>query len=373
MNLKLIFQEGQSSFAQVFRQLIYTEHPEVFEQLDFYKDDHFMEPLLFGYFNKLKGMSIEQILQQYIQSDNNNSVTDYLGLAFFPGIGYYKTNTPNAPVALEEAAFTKVRTLEAHNNIEICHYSNPYYTYFLRENGAEEEDACFVDIPQQGARYISYINEAFELIKAFCPDEYEMYTNSTRRILLYENANIRSFVTRQVHGTIFLSVNSASKTGFFIEELIHQCSHNVFNAIVGDVKNYLKVLPATSLAELNGENPKREVRDIFGAFHGVYTVSTGVNSILPMVLSNQLDEALHFEMLGRLAIKKPRFRTGIERVNFDEVYTEKGKELYHFLDTRCEEQIQKHPDIFGVYQFSNQGSVFSFERFKAINDPKILS
>lgn len=379
MNLRLLFEEGQEHFRNVLRELIYKTHPEVFDQLDFYCDAHFSDPLLFGYFNQLKGLSIEQIQQAFLNKGSDQIFSDEFGVVFIPHSGYFITPFANAQftyhpsektiVSKNERAvssdFVKPLYLKEHNNIEVCLYSNPYYSYYLAENGVPLLDPCVRDIHEQAPKYVAHINEAFRLIHRYCPDEYEMYLQSTSRIVLYEKENIRSFVTRNVHGTIFISVNAASNTPFFIEELVHQCSHNVFNAITAEVRDYLKVAPATPMSALNGN--ERDIRDIFGAYHGVYTVSTGVNSLLPMVLSQELEESMHLELLGRLAIKRPRFRTGIQLLDFDAVYTEKGKELYHFLDQRCIEQMERHPEIFNIFDFSNQRTVFSLQRFLEAN------
>lgn len=373
MKINELFEEGQNYFCYVFRQLIFQNHPKLFEKLDFYNDDHFNDPLLFGFFNGLQGISIEQILEVYLKNQPEAMLSDEFGNVYFPGIGYYHTDKINTSISLAEADFAAPILLERHNNIEVCLYSNAYYTYFLRENGVGTDDACINNIPDIVSNYLDAMNSAFDIIKTFCPDEYQKYINSTKRIVLYEKSDVRSFVTRQVHGTIFLSVNEHSNVAFFIEEFIHQCSHNVFNAITADVREYLLVEPETYLSSLIDGSAKEEVRDIFGAYHGVYTVSTGVSSILPMILSGKLDEELQLELLGRLAIKKPRFRTGIERVDFDKTFTKKGKELYDFLDTRCYEQMQQHPNIFGVYNFANQGAVFSFQQFMDLNGAKVLA
>jgi len=379
MDLRFLFKEGQEHFRNVLRELIYKTHPEVFDQLDFYCDAHFSDPLLFGYFNQMKGLSIEQIQQAFLNEGSGQIFSDEFGVAFIPNSGYFITSGVNAqfkynapgktliPNTGKEGALNFVPSLflEAHNNIEVCLYSNPYYSYCLSINGVPLLDPCVRDMPNQTPKYIGHINEAFQLIRRFCPEEYEMYVQSTRRIVLYEKENIRSFVTRNVHGTIFISVDAASNTPFFIEELIHQCSHNVFDAIMAQVRDYLKILPTTPMSALTGN--ERDIRDIFGAYHGVYTVSTGVNSILPMIQSGELDESMQVELLARLAIKKPRFRTGIQQLDFDAVFTEKGKEVYHFLDQRCYGQIEQHPDIFNAFDFSNQRTVFSFQRFMEAN------
>jgi hypothetical protein len=376
MDLIAAFQEGQQQFWNILRELIFRNHPEVFEQLDFYEDAHFSDPLLFGYFNQLKGMSIQQIQQVFLSGDNEEVWTDEFGVAFLPQIGYFKTGAPTQRYTYRASdqqvvdaygngySARPIIRLDEYGGIEVCLHTNPFYTYFLIENGAEPMDEHVRTIETCLDTYIPHIKEAFEIIRKYNPEEYQLYTESTRRIILHER-EIRSFVTRQVHGTIFISVGKHSNTPFFLEEIIHQCSHNVFNAITADVKEYLKVEPEAPMSELTGE--KRDIRDLFGAFHGVYTVSTGVNTILPMILQDDFPKDMYVEMLGRLAVKKPRWRTGVQNLNFDEVFTEKGKALYHLLDDRCQSQLEQHPEVFEVFDFTNQPSVFSFEKFLEAN------
>ncbi len=372
MNIKTLFENGQSQFQDTFRKLIYQNYPAIFDKLDYYNDDHFIDSLLFGYFNGLKGISLEQIVGNELGDLSNLNVTgDRYGVGYVPNHGYYSSDTPNAKIAIGEDNFDPVVVLEKHNNIELCLHTNPYFTHLMEENGGNED--CIKGVPTQPHKYKKYISEAFDLIKKYCPEEYDFYIKSTRKIVLYEKEGMRSFVTRLLHGTIFLSVDKCSTTGFFIEELIHQCSHNVFNAVTFDTTEYLKIDPYLQLSSLIDKDPSLENRDIFGAYHGVYTVSTGVNSMLSMILSGELEEDLHHEMLGRIAIKKPRFRTGIERVNFEEVFTKKGIEMYNFLDERCAEQLARYPEIFNVYDFSNQRAVFDLQRFMDLNKTKIFS
>jgi hypothetical protein len=75
-----------------------------------------------------------------------------------------------------------------------------------------------------------------------------------------------------------------------------------------------------------------------------------------------------YELIGRVAIKEKRFRIGLNLVNFNEVFTQKGKTTYEFLDKTCERVISEHPSIFNRYNFSNQDAVFDYQKFRNINE-----
>jgi hypothetical protein len=76
---------------------------------------------------------------------------------------------------------------------------------------------------------------------------------------------------------------------------------------------------------------------------------------------------IKFELIGRLAIKETRFRIGLEKADHDLVFTGNGKAIYNFLDSKCFATISRLSEIFGKYDFSNQGPVFEFARFEEAN------
>ncbi|MEL6865823.1 MAG: hypothetical protein AAFP19_15465, partial [Bacteroidota bacterium] len=232
MELNQLFTNGQTYLLYLIREQLYKNFPALFEQLDFEDDAHFSDPLLFGYFNQLsKGLSMEQILFHHLEAANY-PVHAFNGTITLPGLAYlrladrgdqvYELERKEGALQLHsDQAFEVIApvVLDRHNNIEVCLYTNPYYNHLCTSlPGAKEVDASLEKMPETAPKYIAAINEAFDLIKAIVPEEYEIYTTATQRIVLFDNPSLVSFVTRQVHGTIFFNVNQHANTSFFVEE-----------------------------------------------------------------------------------------------------------------------------------------------------------
>lgn len=197
---------------------------------------------------------------------------------------------------------------------------------------------------------------------------------STRRIFCFNNPHMRGFSLKNVHGTAFLSIDENSNVVFFLDEVVHQCSHNYFNVVTTRIKDYLKIGPNTPLTQLMTIDKKNETRGIYDAFHGLYTVSTGVRTLTKIYQEYDFNPSLKHMLYGRLSIKYIRFRTGIQYVGFQETFTDEGLAIYEFLDSSCFEIIENNPHIFNnTNDFSNQPFVFSYEQFKKLNPNTLVA
>tara|TARA_B110001452_G_scaffold232490_1_gene209813 strand:- start:18 stop:281 length:264 start_codon:yes stop_codon:yes gene_type:complete len=76
------------------------------------------------------------------------------------------------------------------------------------------------------------------------------------------------------------------------------------------------------------------------------------------------------ELLGRLADQFTRFRTGLELLNFKEVYTEKGIAFYNELDTKCLSILKKYLKLKDEFDLSNRDVDFRYEDFCKLNPIK---
>lgn len=383
-NISTHFYEGQSGFIETIKRFLYKKDLSIFEKIDFYNEKIYLNPLLYSYFSMGKeniNIKLEQILYSFLPNDSIvNVISDKDGIIYLPNYGYLLDIRANTKFIFSKNSkllylqdnikesipyrYEKVCTIQ-NNQIELCLYNNKYFDSIIRtwidsDNILSEKDHKYLVNKHQND-----IERAFEIIKNILPEFYELIIASTNKIFLYENKNIRSFVTRKCHGTIFFSVNDNSNITFFLEEILHQCAHNIFNAVTFDISKFLQISEKEKLGNLISNEDHRTIYD---AFHGVFTVSTGTQSLYKICSKIDLEnEDLNEELLARLAIKSNRFRTGIEKVDFDTVFTKKGKIIYDFLDKKCEQIINEHPDIFNKYNFYNQPHVFSYEEFKKVN------
>lgn len=380
------FDNGQAQFCDSIKTLLFKSNENIFNLLDFDNDEIYLEPMLFAYFNSTNPLeTLDQIVFGYVDYKKRPTqikvYSDEDGIVYLPKIGYFYSNLKKTHLDLKynrlnnlielfngirsvNYTFAPIETLTEIPDIEICLHSNSLVSKYFTE-WPSFKDFKSLKVKETAISQKRAIQDSFEILKRSSVGDYNMLIKSTKKIYLFRNPEIRCFVTRSVHGAIFLNVPEYSNETFYLEELIHQCSHNVFNAITANTKEYFKVDPSSSLA--NFIKKDGEKRSLYDACHGHYTVCKGIEYLSECIkYVDFIGDKMH-ELIGRVAIKEKRFRIGLNLVNFNEVFTQKGKTTYEFLDKTCERVISEHPSVFNKYNFSNQQAVFDYNKFKEIN------
>jgi len=380
-------QNGQSIFAQNMRILVYTTNSELFEALDFEDDDTFLEPLLFTYFNSPQGVlfSLEQILCGYLCDKTKFSqitvYSDKEGIVYLPKIGFFITTYVNEKLTLIDHNgkfflrhnddnidfFFKPAIFLTGTNIEIVQYSNALFSPFFKETVPTGNDAAILDIEinQTSLFHLPSLETAALHIKNNLPNIWEEILQTTKKIILFHEPRIVSFVTLAAHGCVFLSTIPENDEVFFTEDLIHQCSHNTLNAVLHEADAYFKIDVGRELGDYI--NNKHETRSVFSAFHGLYTVAKRVECFEILYRKNVFTNKQKYELLGRISDQKKRFRTGLEQLDNNNTYTNEGAALYELLDSVCLEGLQRFKQIINLFNMSNQPAEFSYKQFSLIN------
>jgi len=155
---------------------------------------------------------------------------------------------------------------------------------------------------------------------------------------------------------------------YFIEELIHQGSHNYLYNVISNFnkKEYFKIdADATLMRDLTKQD--WDYRNLYGAFHGLFTVAQRAKYFDVLLSKNVFNGREKHELLGRFTDQFSRFKTGLELLDLDEVYTEKGKELYFELSSNCEKILKKYQKLTTEFDLSNRDLDFRYEDFCKLN------
>ena len=352
-----------TEITNTIKLLIYKENLTLLEKVDFEDDNVFLEPLLFSYFNSKKENTfsnelLEEILQGYfikkevlkvIHSFNKN------GIANIPQLGYFKKgeNTPFEPILKIDQFEILKETHPTQNQYFIEYYrghivnANPIHNSVWQDNYKELEKAILI-------------------IKEYLPNFYKELVFANRKIYLHDNPKILNFTTVETLGMLYFYVIGKDNLLYFIEELIHQGSHNFLYYVVHNRKDYFKI-DVDNLIMRDFTKQEWDYRDIYGAYHGLYTVAKRVECFDILLSNNVFSGREKHELLGRLTDQFSRFRTGLELLNFDEVFTKKGQDFYFEYDTKCFNILNKYKILPSVFDLSNRDLDFRYADFCKLN------
>lgn len=343
--------------------LIYKENPFLFEKLDFEDVTVFLEPLLFAYFNSKKGNpfpneTLEGILQGCFLEKEKIKVKYSFNkndIAFIPEVGYFKKGkrTPYEPI-LKQGDFEILK--EVHPTQE------KYFVEFYKGHIVNPN-------PEHNTVWKAHYEELFEsidIIKKQLPEFYEQLVFANKKIYLHDNSKILNFTSAETLGMLYFYVIGNSNLIYFIEELIHQGSHNYLYYVVHSRKDFFKI-DVDNLVMRDFTNQQWDYRTIYGAFHGLFTVTQRVECFDKLLTKNVFSGREKHELLGRLTDQFARYKTGLELLDFNKVYTQKGIKFYNELDKKCESILKKYSKLKSEFDLSNRDLDFRYDDFCKLN------
>ncbi|WP_396177576.1 hypothetical protein [Flavobacterium sp.] len=342
--------------------LIYKENPSLLEKVDFEDDNIFLDPLFFAYFNSKKGdlFSSEllcEIMQGYfVEKESLILKASYnkAGVAYVPCIGYFDQENRKVEDILKVDHFEILK--EIHPVLE--RYFVEYYKGHI-VNPKPQYASAWREKYQE-------LEKAILIIKEHLPVFYEELVFANKKIYLHNNPKILNFASIETLGMLYFYVLGNNNLIYYIEELIHQGSHNYLYYVVHNRKEYFKIdVDNIIMRDLTKQD--WDYRNVYGAFHGLFTVTQRVECFDILLTKNVFSGREKHELLGRLTDQFSRFRTGLELLNLDEVYTPRGIEYYHALDQKCMNILQKYKKLHQEFDLSNRDLDFRYEDFCTLN------
>ena len=355
--------KNKESITDTIKLLVYKQSIGFAEKIDFEDDNIFTESLLFSYFNSKKDdlrsqKKLKEILQGYFLNKEKIKIKysfNKNGIAYLPQIGYFKKgeSDPFEPI-LKKGDFELVK--------EIHPTQERYFIEFYKGHIVNQN-------PEHNSIWKEHYEELFEainIIKKNLPNFYEELAFANKKIYLHDNPKILNFTSIETLGMLYFYVISKNNLIYFIEELIHQGSHNYLYYVLHHKTDYFKI-DVENLVMRDFTKQQWDYRNIYGAFHGLFTVTKRVNCFDKLLTQNVFSGREKHELLGRLTDQFSRFRTGLELLNFNEVYTEKGTAFYNELDSKCNSILKKYTKLTDEFDLSNRDVDFIYEDFCKLN------
>lgn len=372
-------EEGKIELSNNIKFLLFQQHPEWCDLLDFEDEQIFNEPLLYAFFNFNKQrLLIPQILFGYVnQRPRNIQVhSDANGRIYLPNLCYLKTSLPNDTFDLysegDEIVIKKESKLVPYqktpvyflpeSSIEVCRFNNPAFSNFFTKDG-ELHDA---KIDATFNRHISSLEKAFLILKENASFPFEAITQAVGKMVLYNTPVQRSFASLRANGAAFFNVRESMDEVFLLEDITHQCGHVVYYYVLWDKEAYFKCDVQTPLQHFTkNANDKR-------------TVLGGFYSLLPFALSNLTSSACYLnrvfkgdqqiEFEGRFAFRMHKFLMDIRNFDNREIFTKKGWTLFNQFKSISHQIYETHKDVIERFDIGNQGYEFDISAFRDLNE-----
>jgi hypothetical protein len=380
------FCAGQRELEAAMRTLVAREDADIHDALCAGPAGSFLEPLLFTYFYAREPViGLPQIAFAYVPCDARPSAlrvqSDARGRVVLPNLGHAITEHAHADLTavhdagrdqlqllLGEAPIAHAldgRRLLGDSGIELLRHGNPLLDVTFTD--ADGRPLSYSPVVT-GSAHEPALLRALSIIAQFEPVYHALILRSVRQVFVFRCPNVNSFATLNAHGIVYLNALERDDEVFFIDELVHQCGHVIFNAISLRRPAFCRVDPDLPMSVLGGERCRGEERSLYTVLHGLYTEQAMVRCL------RALDEAAVFrgrkahELRGRLAFIARKMEIDVANLDQPGLCSELGERFLDVFRAAFFATRRERDDLFRQ-DLSDQPYNFSYERYARRNPP----
>lgn len=373
------------NLADINRKMIYEEKPDLIQYLEYENDRIFLEPTLFFYTKDNKSYNFTTSIEQLIFGYSNDKtafdemlvISDSNGYINLPGYGYLKTIPDNKFYFKVNPDGQEIKLLN--KNRESIDFISNNFKYLegtkikLIEHQPEILSNYLVThfnepVAKTVENYHKDISSAFEIIKQLSPNFSELLEKTNLEFCVF-NSKMPPYSMAALFyfGTAFMNTNNEKHGNvFLIDDISHQAGHTLFYGLTYDFGTYLIPPPSTPLK--NFTKFKGEARDVYGAFHGLFTYTAIIDSLTKFIENNIYKDNLeHTEAIARLGFYMNKFIEDLKDLNNKDILTTVGFSHYEMFHAGYNIIESKYKHIYSTLDYSNQDYIFNFQKFLDLN------
>ncbi|MDC8098616.1 hypothetical protein [Chryseobacterium rhizosphaerae] len=372
------FDSCQGSVVDSLKMLLYQRHENIFERIDFEDDRIYLEPLLFAYIMQEEDVWLDSIIYGYEKNPKSKIrvFSNHTGTVYIPQIGYFYTQETNNELFLESK--NNIFFITDNKGREVSHSFEPIHFFdediemvkcqhpLLKKIFLDAQDEIVdVEIEKTYTKHIDHANKAIQLIKKCFPTYFDLIKKTIKKIMIFDGEP-NSFANIHAHNMIFLNAHDENDEVFFLDHILHESAHVVYNTLTYNSKFNLFNYPFnTKFSEVTGD--LNEHGDLYSRFHGLFTFII-INTCLESVIDNKaLHEKQNEEVIGRFSINMQRFKTGIDMFDIPNLLTNEGQDWYRLFVNTFDQIYERKSNLINSVDISNQSYVFSYDLFKQAN------
>lgn len=355
--------------------ILFSRDESIFEKIDFYNDQIYLEPFLFAAILNGNEDHLNRVLFYY---KRNAGIKLNFNQLYIPSLGYFeidskyikqdifiKKNENSIKVynVNEECIDFELTPIEyIYKNIEFLKVNDELLKSFFRNQEGVQVQVDFLDKDLHEKDF----KEGLDIIKRHSLWYYKVLMLVLKKVVFFKGEPY-CFSTIQAHNTIFFNIEKDANEIFFLEHLLHEGAHIIFNYLTFDSKQSLFKYDFNTLLK-NIDGIENEHGDLYSRFHGLYTHYVISGNFYEYLERNIYEKDIRKmkELEARFCFDMKKYKMSLELFSND-VLLDEGRSFYNIFLSKFHE-IKKRSSIdINKYNFDNQSYMFSFEKFCKIN------
>jgi len=370
-------------FIDIMKFELHTKHKRLFDLMDFEDDSSWIAPFLQTKQaqNNLPEIPTIQLLYGNIPKEKRpNEIpvySDYQGMVYIPNIGYFQSEEKKQKLTFtvsNEGDYTLTNdgttipfkytpiTTYKDTPLEIVQYDNNV----IRWHYNHDKETRVIDIPNAFQDHKENLSLALDLLEDVNHLFFTRVINVIRRFVVFYNQDVRSFAANNAIGASFFSARKEYNEISFLEDIVHQCSHNLLFIITLQTKEFFRINPKERMINEFNNNPE-DGRLVYSAFHGTFSLLNIVSTFSHMLNKEFEDVHKTHEVKGRFYDNLDRLKSRIEKIKYKEIYTERGWKFLNLMEDSTNKIYNEHKEVLATQDFTDRPYVFDYNYYLKLN------
>ena len=350
---------------------------------------------MYAYFNNESIVqSLESILYGYaephLRPKSIEVVSDEFSRIYLPNFGWLLTQNANMKYLLKthenkislycdekETSFVlePIKFVQG-TSIELLRYNVPLFKQCYFDT---TQNLIDVEIEKITNQHEKNLIEAFGLIKIYLPTHFELIEKATKKCVIFNvETHLRnSFAIMSAQGTGFFNAyQDTYNEVFFVDDIVHQTGHIIFNAILYDASRFIIPNPNEILQRRRlVMNNEIETRSVSVVFHALYTYYTTFIALDACLNAEVFEGYKKHEALGRIAFYIDKCYQDIISIDSDinneegakKIFTDEGMIVYLEIKNTLKKTVKKWATHVKDFDMNQQPYNFTYKIFLELN------
>lgn len=359
------FDETELYLVERVKAGLYHLDTKIYDKLDFYDDSIYLNPFFFSCLNGTENEFLEILIGCYSQNAQFIVTTNQQGKIYLPKHGVFSLEVENQQQVEvhkenevlifrdssgQKLEYKNTSLKRSQHGIEFFEYDHPLIEKFFVDSNLVRVN-----------KHKEYFNSALEIIRTIFPELFDLIIKSVKKVVLF-SGNDNSFATLETHGIIYLNVKDEYNEIFFVDDIVHQSAHVIFNTLT--MKSKSRFFTSTYRAKLIKD---KEAEGLYARFHGLYTMCLITICLTRCYKKDLFGGNEKIELIGRITDNMKKFKRLLEELVKPEYCTEEGLKWFYLFKTIYNNINEENKHITSNYDISDQPYVFDFNIFCSTN------